>query len=571
MLSRLKLPIPFPITLQSFRGRFFVDRKLNSAEKWWDFAEFLANYVRIDNRPYSFDRHRPLLEIARRLPRLREVWLLKGAQVGLSTLAVAWCLFLSLSRGYSAGYALPTKVFARRFLKTRFRGVIAGSALLGDAVSTTENVGLMTVAAAGRDRGSAASHLYMLGLENLTDAISISLDALAFDEVDVLNRENLAWVDDRIAASPFRQKLYFSVGMNPGLGIDAGYQATSQRVWLVRCPACRRDDQVLEELFPECVRRLDGAWQRVCVGCGRPLTVQETGRWVARHPDRDVEGYRVPQLIVPGVSLDYVMRRWERARHRRSLLAKFRSSTLALPDAGERQRITAGILAGVLAPYPVQAAAEWSVGGADVGDTCCVAFADLSGGASRTGLSGERLRFIRLEPVPSDSMVPRMSGLITAMGCRCFVIDARPFRTEARRLARLHPDVVVLQYFKGQGFGTGTETHDGYTYRTVSEEREDSLDAYCDLFDPGRRGILFPRCLGGTDFMDSDAAAHHLKGSQKVEALDYRLGRYVPHFRKGVDNHYLIACNNARKALVLLAAGWGPGGAGVLPLFGELK
>jgi len=551
----------------------FVGNIFKSVRKRPGFVQFLTASIQADKGPYSFDHHRPLLEIAQRLPQLKEVWVLKGAQVGLSTLAVGWCLYLALAKGCNVGYALPTKVFARRFLKTRFKGVIAGNALLKEAVRTTENVGLMTVAApagihsdAGQSGRPGTSHLYMLGMENLTDAISIPLDALAFDEVDVLNQENMAWADDRIAASAFRQKLYFSVGMNPGLGMDAGYQVTSQRVWVVRCPACGKDDQVLEELFPECVRWVGGAWERTCVGCGKPLAVQESGRWVARHPDRDVEGYRVPQLIIPAVSLDYIMGRWEQARRRRSLLAKFRSSTLALPDAGERQRITAGILVRVLDVYPVQVTAEWSVGGADVGDTCHVAFADFQGGRP----DPQRLRFIRLETVSSDRMVQQMSDLITAMGCRCFVIDARPFRTEARRLARLHPDVVVLQYFKGQAFGTGTETHDGHTYRTVSEQREDSLDAYCDLFDPECRGVLFPRHLGSRDFLDSEVAAHHLKGSQKVEMLDARLGKRVPHFRKAVDNHYFMACNNARKALVLLAGGQGPGGVGVLPLFGWL-
>jgi len=233
----------------------------------------------------------------------------------------------------------------------------------------------------------------------------------------------------------------------------------------------------------------------------------------------------------------------------------------------------------VLEDYPTVDTAEWTVGGADVGDTCHVAFADMGMGdlAGRPYGQGDRLRFVRLETVSSDRMVEQMSAMIEAMGCRCFVIDAKPFRSEVRRLARRHPDVVVLQYFstgsrtgKDQGFGTGTETHDGHTYRTVSEDREDSLDAYCDLFTSERRGVMFPRYLGGGDFLDGEAAAHHLKGSQKVETLDRRLGKSVPRFRKGVDNHYLMACNNARKALVLLAQGRGPGGAGVLPVFGPL-
>ena len=83
-------------------------------------TEFLTRYVTTDKGTYSFDRHGPLLEIARRLPELREVWILKGAQVGLSTMAVAWGLYLAGAKGRSAGYALPTKIFARRFLKTPF-------------------------------------------------------------------------------------------------------------------------------------------------------------------------------------------------------------------------------------------------------------------------------------------------------------------------------------------------------------------------------------------------------------------------------------------------------------------
>jgi hypothetical protein len=535
---------------------------LGSAARQLSFEDFLKTYICTDRGRYSFDRHGPLAEIARRLPAVKELWVLKGAQVGLSTLAIGWCLYLALIGGYNAGYALPTKIFARRFLRTRFREVVSNSTQLKRKVRTTENIGLMAVEADEEEWQQRTAYLYMLGMENISDAISIPLDALAFDEVDVLNRENMAWADDRIAASRFGQRLYFSVGMHPGLGMDAGYEASNQQVWVVRCPACGKDDQVLEELFPKCVRLIDDEWTRVCVGCEQPLDIQQAGRWVARHPDRDIQGYRVPQLIIPEISLNYIMRRWARAQQRRSLLAKFRSSTLALPDAGERQRITAERLAGVLADYATQERSEWTVGGADVGDTCHVAFADLK---------GERLRFVRMEAVSSDRMVAEMTAMIEAMGCRCFVIDAKPFRSEVRRLARRHPEVVVLQYFKEQGFGTGSETHEGHTYRTVSEAREDSLDSYCDLFYPERKGVLFPRHLGGRDFMDTDVAAHHLKGSQKVDLMDQRLGKMVPRFRKGIDNHYLMACNNARKALVLLATGRGPTGAGVLPVFGELE
>lgn len=542
-------------------SRVLLARQLGDNVAPLDFVEFLTSTIRTDGGLYSFDRHGPLLEIARRLPDLSEAWILKGAQVGLSTLAIGWCLYLALGRGYHVGYALPTKTFAHRFLKTRFQAITAGSPLLKATIRTTADVGVMTVSGRSSGGRETSAHLYLLGMENLTDVISIPLDGLVFDEVDVLNQDNMAWAEDRIAASGYGQKLYFSVGMNPGLGMDAGYQASNQQVWLVRCGACGRDDQVMEELFPACVLRRGDRWQRVCVACHKPLEVQVDGRWVARYPDREVAGYRIPQLIIPRISLDYIMNRWQRAQQRRSLLAKFRSSTLALPDAGERQRITAEQLTGVLGGYPTQDRADWTVGGADVGDTCHMVFADLE---------GDRLRFIHLEEVSADRMVAEMSAMITALGCRCFVIDAKPFRSEVRRLARLHPDVVVLQYFKEQSFGGGEESHEGVTYRTVNEDREDSLDAYCDLFDRERPGVMFPRYLRGKDFIDSAVTAQHLKGSQKVETMDRRLGKLVPHFRKAVENHYLMACNNARKALVLVTRGEGPGGTGALPVFGGL-
>ena len=162
------------------------------------FPDFLARQIVLEKVGYGFDEHGPLEEIARRLPELREVWILKGAQVGLSTLAVAWCVYLAWIRGKNVGYALPSKIFARRFLKTRFGRVVEASPVFKNVIRTTENVGLMAV--------EGGAHIYMLGMENVTDAISIPLDALVCDEVDVLNRENLDWADDRLAASDYGQR-----------------------------------------------------------------------------------------------------------------------------------------------------------------------------------------------------------------------------------------------------------------------------------------------------------------------------------------------------------------------------
>ena len=70
---------------------------------------------------------------------------------------------------------------------------------------------------------------------------------------------------------------------------------------------------------------------------------------------------------------------------------------------------------------------------------------------------------------------------------------------------------------------------------------------------------------------ETEFAAHHLKGSQKRDAADHRLGKDVARFVKGVENHYLMAANNARKAWRLLSIDDGTAsGSGAVPVFGDL-
>ncbi|MCH7859839.1 MAG: hypothetical protein IID14_09110, partial [Candidatus Marinimicrobia bacterium] len=63
-------------------SRVFLARQLRDRGAPLDFIDFLTATIRTDGGLYSFDRHGPLLEIARRLPNLTEAWILKGAQVG---------------------------------------------------------------------------------------------------------------------------------------------------------------------------------------------------------------------------------------------------------------------------------------------------------------------------------------------------------------------------------------------------------------------------------------------------------------------------------------------------------
>src|SRR2546426_192191 len=97
--------------------------------------------------------------------------------------------------------------------------------------------------------------------------------------------------------------LEFSNPSLPEYGIDESFQASDQRHWTLKCPACGAWT-ALEKEFPvklgEEVRiilpRPDGTFYRACPKCGAELDLA-AGEWVADYPDRLIHGYRISQLF----------------------------------------------------------------------------------------------------------------------------------------------------------------------------------------------------------------------------------------------------------------------------------
>lgn len=517
------------------------------------FAEFLVDKVPTDKGPYSFARHealRPLVEVLDRVARERrelEITTLKGAQIGLSTVGIGFAAYLALEARADCGYFLPNQRFADAFGKTRFDKTIKGSPYLSGKLVTSEK-GIKQL----------GEHLvYTLGLFDITGAISIPLDANLYDEVDLLPKENLEWSEDRLAASAFRLKLNFSVGMFPGEGIDAKYQDSDQRVWLLRCAGCRME-QVLEDVWPACFDDRDpGRPALVCVRCGRRLDVEAEGQWVAQRPSRSAEhvGFRIPQLIIPQVALAFTARRWREARQSPSKLAKFRCSTLAKPDAGDAQPITDAVLARCTGEYGMTfAPGTGTVGiGVDCGDYAHVAVGELLESPATGSGQAPQIRCTYFEVLDADELEDRLAELLRLTRAAGLVIDARPLGPQARRVAYAHPGRVWLQTFRGGGLKADEAEHEGKTYPTVTTDRDESLDETTELFGQAIPGILLPRA----DEPILDEVRLHLKNLKKEKTTDAR-GNTIHQYRKPIANHFGMAINSLRIALLLARGLHGP-------------
>lgn len=544
----------------------------------WDFANWMGKYMTVKKdgklQKYSFAGFEPFLPIAQAMHQYDEAWFLKGTQIAFSTFMIGWSLYLPNWRGLDCGYALPDKVMIKPFMKTRFSK---------EQIQQNKELATMYELHETEMFYSAGPHyVYFLGANVLSETLSRPMDAVLLDEVTIIERKSIDMMQERMDASGFGQLVGFAREIYPGGPADAGFQSGKQNVCLFKCPACN-EWQNLEEIFyqsslnrlehPACVKRTSTSlgvtpghaqWEIVCVKCQKPYERSKHFHWVPKFPEREIQSYRMPQVIFEGRDLNKMMQRWQRSASRKSKRTELHASMLAIPDAGDLQRISRDTLIQLKRNYEMRRNATWSIGGVDLGNTCHAAFYDFV---------DDMMRLIWFEEIDSDRFEAKMSELMVSLNCMLLVSDALPLTTEARRLAYRFPENVVLNYYTGKEVKEDEHEHFGHTYKVISQDREQALDAYCDLFTPEFPKVIFPARVIEADgreveFEDSTLAMHHLRGSQKDEVDDPKLGKKVYRYKKAVPNHFFHAGNYAATAAAMLAKQEAQF-SGMAPVFGS--
>jgi hypothetical protein len=500
-----------------------------------DFVAFLTRHIKTRAGAFSFDGHRALLGITEALadtdtPRID---VLKATQIGLTTLGGFGYGLWEALRGYNVGYFLPTDAMGREMLGHRLRHAVDDELGSTMAISLRERIAALDTA-----------RIYFRGLHSMLGAISVPLDVNLYDEVDDLDREHFLWARQRLDGSHYAREVAFACGRHPGEGIDARFTEGTQHHWHLTCPGCGHADQIPELLFPENVRRVDETWRVVCVRCDRPLDVEADGRWVDHFPSRrDVSlSFRISALSVPWVRLDRLMREWAAAQRDRRLMAPFRCSKLALPDAADRQALSAGDLVAVARadsdalPQPFSGTKRTSdptFVGIDTGDTCHIAVAQI--------VNGDRIDYTWFDSTPGEELIERIHHLSRSVDITGILIDQRPEGVLARAVCQAFPSVGYLQRFS-ESEGERVKIQVNRAFRVLSFDREETLGEWCDLVRRGSKYVTFPGTVQGSAFQESELARHILAGAQRIEAQDTS-GLTVYRFRSGaVENHWFMAC-----------------------------
>lgn len=251
-------------------------------------SAFVSAHARMeDGKPFSFHRHAYLRDVyADESP---IIVIEKASQLGITSYAVWRALWGCWSGLYPKGVIVyfPTDAAISDLVKSRVDPILKyNQYLLGAA--KTDAVGIKSI---------GGSHVYFRGLNSIVQALSLPADLLIFDEASSIPTANLDLSRQRLAHSELRHELWLGIPGMPGLGIDAEFQKTDMREYLIPCCRCHRLNDLVKA-FPGCLVEREGKVLRVCGGCGESLETEITkGVWTpAEEPGGPGRGYRISQL-----------------------------------------------------------------------------------------------------------------------------------------------------------------------------------------------------------------------------------------------------------------------------------
>ncbi|ADY55124.1 hypothetical protein Sgly_0767 [Syntrophobotulus glycolicus DSM 8271] len=518
--------------LEQFAGQFGKSQALS-------FPEYCLKHIILDDlTPYDVYNRPYMAEIVKTSFKHPNSVVSKGAQTGFSTYYLARAMYMVDVLGANLIYYLPTDKLAIRFGETRFDPYVDRSEYLKSRLMGTDKAGLKQI---------GTHFFYMLGLHGKGGAISIPADEILFDEVALINRENMDLAQDRILASKLGWQRYFSAPLFEEDGIDELYRQSDMRKWLVKCSGCNHYS-IVEEDFPDNILETKDSDKRsiriICSKCGKPLDVAQ-GKWVPEHPDKTDEtiGYRVPQLIIPDARLDLIWSRWKRAQGKPNKLALVRRSALGIADSGNMQPINSTTLQLVEAAgdYYFQDSSEEACGiGIDMGDAAHVAVL--------APYKEDGFRIVAAWHVDVEDLLEMIPHLEETYNVGCLVIDAMPYKTESKRVVRiLQTATGYIQYFK-QNYKESTEGEEEKQVNVIQVDRDESLDETTELFgcNPPRALLFKPRNIEEENTLEE--IRRQLKKLLKEEIIGADSNKRIS-YKKNVENHFGMAINSGRIAL----------------------
>jgi len=212
----------------------------------------------------------------------------KPTQIGLTTTSTIKALWFVSNYKSRAMYTLPRRDDVTDYTATTLDPIIEQSDYLMGRIGRTNTARLKRI-------GDSYFHV----TEASVTPRMLDVDILINDEVDMSDPDNIEQFLARLDASKYKYHYQFSTPTVAGYGIDAAYERSDMREWVVTCSRCNAD-QVLD--WEEHVVIPDGKEPYLaCNSCRMKIRIDDivNGQWVATNKSSFTHGYHVSHLMLP--------------------------------------------------------------------------------------------------------------------------------------------------------------------------------------------------------------------------------------------------------------------------------
>jgi hypothetical protein len=468
---------------------------------------------------------------------------IKPTQIGLTTIATLKGLwFISYIRSRLM-YTLPRRDDVTDYVAATVNPIIEGSEFLATRVGRTDTLRMKRI-------GDSFFHV----MEASVTPRMLPVDILINDEVDMSDQTNIEQFVARLDRSKYKYHYRFSTPTVAGYGIDADFERSDRREWLVTCSRCNREQFLDWEVHLATPEGKDPYY--ACEKCREPIRADDiiNGKWAVTNPQSNTHGYHVSHMMLPIT------------RPPRELLAEknvMDTRTFHNLRLGKPWRPVGGSM-----PMSMFIQNSFSSGhsrrthrekghryylGADQGNEVHVVVCRVPDGS-------DKIEIVYIEHIKGgkgDSQFERLGAIMRMFDIDLGVCDANPNRASIYRLAgELHgslgaADIGSFNYpYKWHGFN-------GDAAYKVTCSRTDMLDGLRDDIARGR--ISFYGNWGDRSRLITDVIAHcgNLKRDTTTRKMQSGGEKVVGVWRSVGADHFAFAM-----ALLRLAVEIGPRGSG---------
>jgi len=385
---------------------------------------------------------------------------MKPTQVGMTTLAAVRALhFADYHQGIII-YTLPRQADVKDFTQLIIDPMLRNSPYLARRLSS-DNVRVKQI----------GSGILMITESSVVPRM-IPAQMVINDEWDLSDMEFVPQFRRRLDAAPIKRHLRLSVPLLPDMGIEVLFNHSTAAEWHFRCWHCGRWQS--PDFEANIARPGRGHAYYKCAHCGRALEDENIhdGSWVQAHPDEEVAGYHISQLMLPRTHPAAEIIREHDTVHS---IAHFYRNILGLPYSAHQIRLSLAQIkelcfqthhARQVAPKP---GGHYYIGIDQGNDIYMVVLQKVE----------DHLRLVHalILPFEGPDGFAALDLLLQLWAPKMAALDMLPNRHSARSLARRHKPCLWAAYY--------SDANMPGLYKEQEEEEEDQIIAInrTDVFD----------------------------------------------------------------------------------------